>query len=330
MYKFAIVGCGRIAHRHADNIKKVGALVAVCDIDTAKAVEFADRYGAKAYFTLNDLLGSEKTIDVISVCTPNGLHAEHSIKSLQAGKHVLCEKPMCLTGVAAWQIIETEKFSRRKMFVVKSARFNPILKEVRKLIQEEKLGSIYSFQLSCFWHRPNEYFTDWHGKMFPDGGTLYTQFSHYIDTLYWLFGELDTTRGYTANAAHKESIEFEDTGVVSLKMKSGVLGTMNWSVNAYKKNSEIALTIIAEKGTISIGGEYLNELRYQQLETPITIENTARGSNDYATYKGTMSHHKEVYENLLLALQNNDHPLTNTYDGMKTVEMIEKIYKAVS
>jgi UDP-N-acetyl-2-amino-2-deoxyglucuronate dehydrogenase len=329
MYKFAIIGCGRIAHRHAENIQKVGELIAVCDIDSKKADEFANKYNTKAYHSIEDLLQNEKEADIISVCTPNGLHAEHSIKSLQAGKHVLCEKPMCITGAAAWQIIETEKFSRKKMFVVKSARFNPLLKQVFQLISDKKLGSIYSFQLSCFWNRPEEYFNDWHGKMFPDGGTLYTQFSHYIDTIYWLFGDLDTVAGYAANSAHKDSIEFEDTGVAALKMKSGILGTMNWSINTYKKNSEIALTVIAEKGTISLGGEYLNELRYQQLEEPIIIREEKKGPNDYIHYKGTMSHHKEVYENLILALEDKHHPFTNTYDGMKTVEMIEKIYKVV-
>ena len=254
MYKFAIVGCGRIAHRHAENIKRVGHLLAVCDTDKLKADDFALRYDGKAYYTIEDLLREEKEIDIVSICTPNGYHAEHSIKSLQAGKHVLCEKPMCITSAAAWQIIETEKFSRRKMYVVKSSRFNPLLQQVHKLISEQKLGNIYSFQLSCFWNRPKDYFDDWHGKLFPDAGTLYTQFSHYIDTLYWLFGDLETATGYSANKAHNSVIEFEDTGVASLKMRSGVLGSLNWSINTYKKNSEIALTIIAEKGTLSLGG----------------------------------------------------------------------------
>ena len=329
MYKFAIIGCGRIAHRHAENIKRVGELIAVCDIDKVKADEFARLFGAKAYYNIDQLLKDEAQLEVVSVCTPNGFHAEHSIKALQAGKNVLCEKPMCLTSAAAWQIIETEKFSRKKLFVVKSARFNPILKEVHQLIKKEMLGKIYSFQLSCFWNRPKEYFLDWHGKLFPDGGTLYTQFSHYIDTLYWLFGDMASATGFKANQAHENTIEFEDTGVAALKMESGVLGTINWSINSYKKNSEIGLTIIAEKGTISISGEYLNQIHYQQLDTPITIEKSRITPNEYLNYKGTMSHHSEVYDSLVLALANQEHSFTNAYDGLKTVEMIEKIYKVV-
>jgi predicted dehydrogenase len=330
MYKFAIIGCGRIAHRHAENILKTGQLVAVCDIEKERAEAFATKYGATSYYSIEDLLKAEKDIDVVSICTPNGFHAEHSIKSLQAGKHVLCEKPLCITSAAAWQMLETEKFSRKKLFVVKSTRFNPLLKDVHHLIQEGRLGTIYSFQLSCFWSRPQEYYNDWHGKLFPDGGTLYTQFSHYIDTLYWLLGEVDAISGFADNKAHKNVMEFEDTGVVSVRMKSGGLGTINWSVNTYQKNSEIALTIIAEKGTICIGGEYLNELRYQQLAFSFSFETAEKKPNDYHSYKGSMSHHAEMYEHLSAALRNEKHSFTNAFDGLKTVEIIEKIYKAVS
>ncbi|HEY0732509.1 MAG TPA: Gfo/Idh/MocA family oxidoreductase, partial [Chitinophagaceae bacterium] len=180
MYKFAVIGCGSIAPRHIENIEKVGRLIAVCDIIQEKADLLAAKYNVKPYYSVDDLLLKEKDIDVISVCTPNGFHAEHSIKSLQSGKHVLCEKPMCLTSAAAWQMIETEKFSRRKLFVVKSTRFNPLLIKLKKALDNGILGEIYSFKLSCFWNRPAEYYRDWRGKTFPDGGTLYTQFSHYI------------------------------------------------------------------------------------------------------------------------------------------------------
>lgn len=330
MYQFAIIGCGRIAHRHAENILKTGKLLAVCDTDKDRADLFAAKYGSKAYYAFEDLLKNEPNVAIVSICTPNGFHAEHSIKALQAGRHVLCEKPLCLTNAAAWQMIETEKFSRRKLFVVKSTRFNPLLKSIHRMIQEQRLGNIYSFQLSCFWSRPASYYGDWHGKLFPDGGTLYTQFSHYIDTVYWLFGEVEKAVGFSGNKAHKEVMEFEDTGVVSLLMKSGTLGTINWSVNTYEKNSEIALTIIAENGTIALGGEYLNELRYQQLAFTPELEVGKNEPNDYAGYKGSMTHHKEVYEQLIPAIENKSAAFTNAFDGLKTVEIIEKIYKAVS
>ena len=330
MFQFALIGCGRIAARHAENIIKHGRLKAVCDIDKTKADAFAAQYAATAYYSIDELLQAEKNIDIVSVCTPNGLHAEHSIKSLQSGKNVLCEKPLCLTSAAAWQMIETEKFSRKKLFVVKSTRFNPIVKSLKQAIDSSKLGVIYSFQLSCFWNRPNSYYTDWRGKLFPDGGTLYTQFSHYIDALIWMLGDVQEVKGFAENFAHKQVIDFEDTGVVALKMQNGVLGTFNWSVNSFQNNFEIALTIIASKGTIQIGGPYLNDIKYQNLQMPLQLNEALPTANDYGFYNGSMSNHKEVYDSLLSALRENKQSFTNAFDGLKTVEAIERIYKAVA
>lgn len=304
--------------------------MAVCDVRKEKADLFAGRHKATAYYDIDDLLADEKSIEVVAVCTPNGLHAEHTVKALQARKHVLCEKPLCLTSAAAWQIIETEKFCRRRLFVVKSARYNPILQSLQTALQDGWLGTVYSFQVSCFWNRPDGYYTDWRGKLFPDGGTLYTQFSHYIDAMLWLFGEIGEARGFQQNAAHQQSIEFEDTGVLALQMKSGVLGTLNWSVNAYRKNHEIAFTILAEKGTVRVGGEYLNEVQYVQSEVELRLPATPKSANDYTTYNGSMSHHQEVYDHLVNALSGADKNIIGGYEGLKTVQAIETIYKSIS
>ncbi|NTS41259.1 Gfo/Idh/MocA family oxidoreductase [Flavisolibacter sp. BT320] len=329
MKKFALIGCGKIAAKHAGNMSRVGKLVAVCDVVKEKRDAFADMYNANAYESIEDLLLAEKEVEVVAVCTPNGLHAEHTIKSLQARKHVLCEKPLCLTVAAAWQIIETEKFCRRKLFVVKSTRYNPLLKALKKAIQENGLGKIYSFHLSCLWNRPDSYYADWRGKHFPDGGTLYTQFSHYIDALLWLLGDVAEVKGFKTNAAHESSIEFEDTGVAALQLQSGAMGSLHWSVNSYKKNHEIALTIIAEKGTIRIGGEYLNEVQYAETEAALQFDLQEKAANVYTGYNGSMSHHKEVYDHLLQVLDKNEKDFTGAFDGLKTVETIEKIYKAI-
>ena len=330
MIKFGLVGCGRIASRHAENMERVGELHAVCDTVEGKAEAFAAKYHANSYLNIESLLANEPSIDVVAVCTPNGLHAEHTIKSLQSRKHVLCEKPLCLTKAAAWQIIETEKFCRRKLFVVKSTRYNPILQELKKRITEGKLGKIYSFQVSCFWNRPDDYYTDWRGKKFPDGGTLYTQFSHYIDAMLWLFGDITEVKGFGKNAAHQTSIEFEDCGVVAFQTANGTLGTINWSVNAFRKNHEIAFTVLAEKATVRIGGEYLNEVQYCESENDLNLSSTRRGPNDYPSYKGSMSHHTEVYDHLVAALSSGDSGFIGGYEGLKTVDTIEMIYKAIT
>jgi UDP-N-acetyl-2-amino-2-deoxyglucuronate dehydrogenase len=321
MKKFAIIGCGRIAKRHAENIARLGKLEAVCDVVAERAESFAKVYGAKAYSSVEDLLQNEKEVQIVAVCSPNGLHAEHIIKSLQAGKDVLTEKPLCLTKAAAWQIIETEKYCRQKLYVVKSARYNPIVAQLKKAISENLLGQLYSFHLNCIWNRNDDYYTDWKGKLFPDGGTLYNQFSHYIDVMLWLFGDVADAKGFKANKAHQSTIEFEDSGAVALEMQNGTIGSFHWSVNAYQKNFEIGMTIIAEKGTIKIGGENLNEVQYVLMENPI----------EFPSYKReNWSNHSELYDHLMEAMKDNKTSFPDAYEGLKAVEAIEKIYKATS
>lgn len=329
MLRFALIGCGRIAWRHAEQIARVGTLEAVCDVDGEKAQAMGKKFGARVYASLDELLVQEGEVSVVSICTPNGLHAEHAIKSLQQGKHVLCEKPMCLTTAAAWQIMDTEKFTRKRLFVVKSSRFNPLIRQLKSLISSNTLGNLYNFQLSCFWNRPVAYFTGWHGKSFPDGGPLYTQFYHYIDALVWLFGMPRSVFGHSANLAHQGVMEFEDTGTVSMKMENGMLGAINWSVNAYHKNCEISLALLCAKGTIILGGEYLNEVQYQAPGHLFSEGKQPLMQTAGATQKSTLSYHKEVYDSLAHSLQHPPESVTNSLDGLKTVQFIETIYKAV-
>ena len=328
--RFAIIGCGRIGQRHAGHIKQVGDLVAVCDIDKAKAEETGKKYEAKVYTDIDELLASEKEVDVVAICTPNGLHAAHSIKSLKAGFHVLCEKPMALNVKDCGEMIKTAEKANKRLFVVKQNRFNPPVEAVKKLLDEEKLGKIFSVQLNCFWNRDALYYQNsWKGTKDLDGGTLFTQFSHFIDLLYWMIGDVKNAKAFTANFAHQGIIEFEDTGVVILEFDNGAIGTVNYTVNSYKKNMEGSLTIFGEKGTVKIGGQYLNVLEYQHIEgTEIKDLPAGNKANDYGHYQGSMSNHDKVYENLVEVLQHNAPISANSFEGFKTVEIIEKIYQA--
>ena len=325
--RFAIVGCGRIAQRHAEHIQRLGKLIAVCDIEAKKAKELADKYKAMAFDNIDDLL-KQSEIDVVSVCSPNGLHAEHSIKALQAGFHVLCEKPMALSVQDCGDMITAAERANKRLFIVKQNRFNPPVAAVKKLIDEKRLGKIYSVQLSCFWNRNEAYYKNsWKGTKALDGGTLFTQFSHFIDLLYWMIGDIKEVSGFIGNMGHEGIIEFEDNGVVGLRFYNGAIGTVNYTVNSHQKNMEGSLTIFGEKGTIKIGGQYLNELEYQDIEG-YKIENLPPGNppNQYGQYQGSMSNHDKVYENLLEVLNGNGVIATNGFEGLKTVEIIDKIY----
>ena len=328
--RFGIIGCGRIAQRHAEQISKLGLLIGVCDTDEEKADLMASKFGAKAYYDIDELLGKEKEIDVISICTPNGLHAVHSIKALEAGFHVLCEKPMAISVYDCGEMIKAAEKANKRLFAIKQNRFNPPVVAVKKAIDENRFGKIYSIQLSCFWNRNADYYSNsWKGSFDLDGGTLFTQFSHFIDLLYWMVGDIKNVEAYTKNFGHKNIIEFEDTGAVIVEFQNGALGTINYTVNSHEKNMEGSLTLFGEKGTVKIGGQYLNELEYQNIKD-FRIENLPEGAraNNYGTYQGSMSNHDKVYENLINVLKNNASISTNAFEGLKTVEIIEKIYAA--
>jgi UDP-N-acetyl-2-amino-2-deoxyglucuronate dehydrogenase len=332
MYNFAIVGCGHIAARHAENILSIGRLLAVCDVIPEKVNAFSKQYGGTPYYAIDDLLKNEPEVQVLSICTPNGLHAEHTIKALQNGKHVLCEKPMCLTSVAAWQMIDTAYFFRRKLFVVKQNRFNPPVVLLKRLLEENKLGVVYSFQINGFWNRPQAYYTgDWKGTKTLDGGILYTQFSHFIDLLYWLLGDVQQAKGIQKNYRHRKHTEIEDTLVVAVELKSGVVGTMHFSINTLPVNKEGSFTIIAEKGTVKIGGQYLNELEWFHVENePEPHLEKGNAANTYGFYSGTMSNHNQVYEQLHASLQTDSKTIPEGIDAAKTIEIIELIYSSLS
>ena len=329
---FAVIGCGRIAQRHAEHIDKNGVLTAVCDVVKEKADSLAKKYNARAYYSVEELLAGEQGIDVVAICSPNGLHAEHSIKALTAGFHVLCEKPMAITVADCGRMIQAAEKSNKRLFAIKQNRYNPPVAAVKNLVDEGRLGNIHSIQLSCFWNRNADYYhNSWKGTLKLDGGTLFTQFSHFIDLLYWIVGDVDQVQAYLGNFTHGDTIEFEDTGVVIVKFANGAIGTINYTVNSYGKNMEGSLTIFGDKGTVKIGGQYLNELEYQNIEG-YKIENLPEGAkaNNYGTYQGSMSNHDKVYENLIAVLKDNAPISTSSFEGLKTVEIIEKIYKSAT
>lgn len=325
--KFVIVGCGRIAERHAEHIQKKGELVAVCDVVEAKAKKFSEMFGVP-YFTDFDHMLSKVLCDVVSICSPNGLHFEHTIKSLKAGFNVLCEKPMALSVDDCGKMIDESLKQNRRLFIVKQNRFNPPVNAVKQAVESGKLGKILSVQLNCFWNRNAAYYENsWKGTANMDGGSLYTQFSHFIDLLYWIVGDVKAASGLFGNYIHDGIIEFEDSGVSILQFHNGAIGTVNYTINSFGKNMEGSLTIFGELGTVKIGGQYLNELEYQNIKD-FKIEGLPPGNppNNYGQYQGSMSNHGEVYDNVIEVLSGKGKIATNGFEGLKTVEIIDKIY----
>jgi len=324
---FALVGYGHIGRRHVDHIQQQGQLVAVCDVDTAKLQDIE----TAQFSSIDSMLESMAAeVDVVSVCTPNGLHAEHAIKSLRAGCHVLCEKPMALNVQDCGAMIEAAEKANRRLFIVKQNRYNPPVVAVRELLEEGRLGAVHSVHLNCFWNRNESYYNSyWKGSSDLDGGILFTQFSHFIDLLYWLVGDVASAAALVDNFQHKNTVEFEDAGAALLRFYSGALGTVSFTINSYEKNMEGSLTLFCEKGTVKIGGQYLNELEYQSIDGHV-IDGLEEGNrpNEYGHYQGSMSNHDRVYANVVDVLSGEGVIATAGYEGLKTVEIIDKIYRA--
>jgi predicted dehydrogenase len=330
--QFALIGCGRIGRKHAEFMAASGKVVAVCDTIAEAREELAHKYRCKAYASIEELIASEKQIDLAAVCTPNGLHAKHSIALLKTGFHVLCEKPMAIKTRDCEKMIRASEESGKHLFIVKQNRFNPPIAELKKVIDEGKLGKIFNVQLNCFWNRNNEYYqgSSWKGSAELDGGTLFTQFSHFIDLLYWMVGDVKKAHVMAGNFIHKDIIDFEDTGVIALKFQNGALGTVNYTVNSFGKNMEGSITIFGEKGTVKVGGQYLNVLEYQSIKDhTMHVPVESKPANDYGFYQGSMSNHDKVYENIVQVLKHNGRIATNGDEGLKTVEIIENIYNSL-
>jgi len=333
MVKFSIIGAGRIAYRHAEHISKQGKLVAVCDIKQEALRKFKEKFpDVKTYNSIEELLEKDKESDVVNICTPNGLHYEHAIKALKAGKHVVVEKPMALSTNDCLNMIEESYNTQKYLFVIKQNRYNPPIVKLKELIDNNKLGKIYSAQLNCFWNRNDNYFknSDWKGTKTLDGGILFTQFSHFIDLFLWILGHPVAVKAFSENFHHRDITEFDDTITAIVKFESGTIGTMNFTINAYNKNMEGSITVFGEKGTVKVGGQYLNELEYQNMNGG-KIENLVEGNtaNDYGDYQGSMSNHDKVIENVIDVIKKDARIAVNGFEGMKTVEFIQKIYGSI-
>lgn len=318
--KFAIVGCGQIAKKHLIQIDAIGTLVAICDSDPDQVIAWVNRPDAVFFSSLETLLSARLSIDVIVICTPNGLHASQAQLCLKAGYHVLVEKPLALSEHDALAVIEAAIQSKQYLFTVLQNRFNDPVQAVYKAIQTGKLGKIFSVQVICYWHRDADYYKHpWHGNKMLDGGVLFTQFSHFIDLLLWYFGKVKELSVMMHNINHPQTELPEDEGAVLLRFEKDIIGTIQFSTNAYQKNMEGSVTIIAEKGTVKIGGAYLNEIVYQATESPII--STSTDSQKSLT---------QVYHSMLRTLQYGEPYYADPKESVHTIALIERIYAAAN
>lgn len=329
--KFGIIGCGNIAQRHAKHITNhIDAELAGCfDINSEKSDQLSVDFNSVSYSDYASFLAAD--LDIVSVCTPSGLHKKHATDLMQAGKNVLVEKPMALSTADAAAMIKVSEETGQRLYVVKQNRFNPPVVAVKEWIDQGKLGEIYQVQINSFWNRDDAYYTssNWKGTKALDGGVLYNQFSHFVDILYYLFGQVEFSQGKVQNQKHNQVIEFEDAGNFFFKLKAGATGSLNFSINAFNENMEGSITVLAEFGSFKIGGKYLNTLDYQSTNgfDVKHLPNSAP-ANNYGYYQGSMSNHDKVIDNVVKNLQGKEPVMTTSADGLEVVKMIENFYKS--
>lgn len=330
--RFAVVGYGHIGKRHAEMISRdAGAeLVALCDIRPREELGI-EAYPVPFYTSLDALLAADLSVDVISICTPNGLHAPMALKILETGHHTVIEKPMALTLADAEKVIYTSLRYRKQVFCVMQNRYSPPSVWMKEMVESGRLGRIHMVQLNCYWNRDDRYYKPggWHGDAALDGGTLFTQFSHFIDIMYWLFGDICRIEARFADFNHAGLTAFEDSGFVQFDFVNGGMGCLNYSTSVWNRNMESSLTVVAANGSVKIGGQYMNEVEYchvKDYEMPL-LPPTNPG-NDYGPYKGSAQNHNFVIRNVVDVLTGTPGEMitTNVLEGMKVVDIINRIY----
>jgi UDP-N-acetyl-2-amino-2-deoxyglucuronate dehydrogenase len=329
--EFTIIGFGHIGKRHATIANEFPGCSVVAIVDINPEVQSDPLFPKGAYYfkCIEDFLNAKLKCDVINVATPNGYHCSHAIKLLEANYHVVIEKPMGLNKAECEAVIFKSLQMSKQVFVVKQNRYSPPSKWMKEIVDSGKIGKVLTVQVNCYWNRDHRYYKkgDWKGTLDLDGGTLFTQFSHFIDIMYWVFGDINNIKSSFADFNHTESTEFEDSGLVNFEFMNGALGCINFSTAVWDTNMESSITVVGSKGSFKVGGQYMNEVEYCHIQDyimPVLPETNA--PNDYGPFKGSAANHHYVIENVVNTLEGRDTITANALEGLKVVDIIERIY----
>lgn len=324
--RMAIVGCGRISKNHFGSIEKHSddiELVAVCDIDDELLQTHSQQYKVKAYRDLEEMLKSE-SLDIVTLCTPSGIHPDQAILAARHGVHVMTEKPMATRWHDGVSMVKACDDAGVRLFVVKQNRRNTTLQLLKRAIEEKRFGKIYMVNLNVFWTRPQSYYDQakWRGTWEFDGGAFMNQASHYVDLLDWLIGPVDQVQAMMSTT---RDIEVEDTGVLNVRWRSGALGSMSVTMLAYPQNLEGSITILGEKGTVRVGGVAVNDIQIWEFDKPRDYDAQIKTAN-YETTSVYGFGHPLYYRNVIEVLRGTADPETDGREGLKSLELLIAAY----
>ncbi len=329
-----ICGVGHIGRRHATLVARQpgAALVALIEARPELYPELTQTFGVPVFGSLDEYLRAGLAADVLTVATPNGSHAPLAVQALRAGLHVVIEKPLAIRRLDAEEIVHTALQTGRRVFGVMQNRYSPPAAWLKQVVEAGRLGQIYLVQLNCLWNRDARYYQpgSWRGTRQHDGGTLFTQFSHFIDLLYWVFGDITAIQSRFYDFAHAGLTEFEDSGLVTFELVRGGAGVLQYSTAVWGRNLESSITVVAERGSLKLGGQYLDKVEVCHLDEGYTLPPLAptNPANDYGAYQGSAANHVQLIENVLDALRGDSPLTTNALEGLKVVDIIERIYAA--
>jgi predicted dehydrogenase len=330
--KFAVIGFGHIGKRHTTiaNEYPNAKVVAVVDINPEAPKHELFPKEAVFFNNIDDFIAAKIEADIVNIATPNGFHCPYALRVLEAGYHVVIEKPMGLTKAECEAVIFKSLQMSKQVFVVKQNRYSPPSKWMKEIVSNGTIGDVLSVQVNCYWNRDDRYYKQggWKGTLKLDGGTLFTQFSHFIDIMYWVFGDIKNIKATFADFNHAISTEFEDSGLVNFEFVNGGMGCINFSTSVWDTNMESSITVVGSKGSFKVGGQYMNLVEYCHIENYSMPElPPTNAPNDYGPFKGSAANHHFVIENVVETLNGRDTITANALEGLKVVDIIERIYE---
>ena len=330
--RFVVLGYGNIGQRHAHLLHHMpeAELVAIIEPDSRNQAAVRELGLYPVFDSLETFLDQGPKADIISVCTPNGWHYTHASQALAGGLHTLVEKPLALTAEACFALVDQAQASGLCLFGVLQNRYSPPAQWLKTVIQENRLGQLFMVSVNCLWNRGPQYYQQcaWRGTASLDGGPLYTQFSHFIDILPWVFGELHVQDGQFYDFSHQYITDFEDSGIVSMSLSSGAPVNLTYSTAVYPQNMESSITVLGACGSLKIGGQYMDQLihcRIEDYEAP-TMPAT-NPPNQYGPFQGSAANHYQVLSNVIKALDGHSYDVASGAEAAQSIRLIEQAYQ---
>ncbi len=333
--KYALIGCGRIAINHIlaamDNKLEI---VAVCDIVESKMQLLLERYhlennNIKRYTSYQKLVDDNRDIELISIATESGVHAEIAKYCIKNKINVIIEKPMAMNISDANEIIQMSDELNVKVSACHQNRFNLAVQEMRRALENGRFGKISHGSINVRWNRDKNYYdqANWRGTWKSDGGALMNQCIHGIDLLRWMMGdEIDEVYGQTRQQFH-HYLEAEDVGMAVVKFKNGAIGTIEGTTNVYHKNLEETLYLFGETGTCKLGGKSCNAIEVWEFKSDDSRDEEFRQLYEQTTNVYGNGHGR-LFANVIDCINNDKQPLVDARAGKRALELVLAIYKS--